>query len=184
MDIIKDPATRQIRFVSNGVVVQTLQELVTSTLNEKRNGITLTDFTGRQIQLYTKNIENLQKLPSPPIKFPPGTTEDLWDLLFDPTTSPFFTELHIKFSAGGGGGGLKTKSGLVAGGSFAGFPLSAAVVFAAPFASNQYAVNVTGESLRLWSISGKSAAGFTIESNSIFPITGNVFWECIFEGES
>ena len=72
----------------------------------------------------------------------------------------------------------------MAGGSFAGFPLSAAVVFATPFASNQYAVNVTGENLRLWSVSSKSAAGFTIQANSIVPITGNVFWECIFEGES
>jgi len=182
MDIVKNPATRTVTFSKNGVIIQTLNESVTATLNDKRNGVILRDTTGREIQVYTTSIENTQILPSPPLKFQPGTTVDLWDRLFDPSVG-FFDELHIKFSSGGGGG-LKTKSGLVAGGSFAGFPLSAAVVFAAPFASNQYAVNVTGENLRLWSISGKSAAGFTIQSNSIVPIAGNVFWECIFQGES
>ncbi|MHC4316820.1 MAG: hypothetical protein ACYSW3_30635, partial [Planctomycetota bacterium] len=43
-------------------------------------------------------------MPAAPIKFQPGTTVDLWDLLFDPSTTPFFTELHIKFGSGGGGG--------------------------------------------------------------------------------
>ena len=102
MDIVKDPATRLITFSKNGAIVQTLQENVTANLNRKRNGIILEDVTGRKIEIFTKDIQNTQKLPAPPIKFPPGTTVDLWDLLFDPTTVPFFTELHIKFATTAG----------------------------------------------------------------------------------
>lgn len=102
MDIVKDPTTRLITFSKNGAIVQTLQENVTANLNRKRNGIILEDVTGRKIEIFTKDIQNTQKLPAPPIKFPPGTTVDLWDLLFDPTTVPFFTELHIKFATSAG----------------------------------------------------------------------------------
>ncbi|MCK5640833.1 MAG: hypothetical protein KAJ19_08550, partial [Gammaproteobacteria bacterium] len=116
MDIVKDPATRLITFSENGAIVQTLQEAVTANLNRKRNGIILEDITGRKIEIFTKNIQNTQKLPAPPVKFPPGTTVQLWDLLFDPATTPFFTELHIKFS--GAASALPTKSGIVAAGSF------------------------------------------------------------------
>jgi len=35
------------------------------------------------------------------IKFQPGTTVDLWDLLIDPAGSPFFVDLRLKFAAGG-----------------------------------------------------------------------------------
>lgn len=103
MDIIKDAAGTQIQFIKNGAVVQTLQPAVTANLSNRRNGILLEDVTGRKIQIFTTQIDTTQKLPAPPIKFQPGTTEDLWDLLFDPSTTPFFTELHIKFGGGGGG---------------------------------------------------------------------------------
>jgi hypothetical protein len=103
MDIIKDPTTRTIAFTQNGATVQTLQESVTANLNRNRNGIVLEDITGRKIEIYTKQIDETQLLPNPPIKFQPGTTVDLWDLLFDPSATPFFDELHIKFGSGGGG---------------------------------------------------------------------------------
>lgn len=102
MDIIKQ-LDKTVRFYENGRVVQTLQPNVTANLNRTRNGIILEDVTGRSIEIYTSQIDETQKLPAPPIKFQPGTTVDLWDLLFDPSTTPFFTELHIKFGGGGGG---------------------------------------------------------------------------------
>jgi hypothetical protein len=106
MDIIKQ-LTREVRFYENGKVIQTLQPEVTANLNRTRNGIILEDVTGRSIQIFTSQIDITQKLPAIGIKFQPGTTEDLWDLLFDPSSTPFFTELHIKF---GGGGEVNTAS--------------------------------------------------------------------------
>lgn len=103
MDIIKQ-LTKEVQFVKNGKVVQTLQPNVTANLNRTRNGIIFEDVTGRSIEIFTTQIDETQKLPAAPIKFQPGNTVDLWDLLFDPATVPFFTELHIKFGGSGGGG--------------------------------------------------------------------------------
>lgn len=102
MDIVKN-LDNTVTFSKNGAIVQTLQNEVTANLNRKRNGVIIEDITGRKIEIFTKDIQNTQKLPAPSAKFPPGTTGQLWDLLFDPSTTPFFTELHIKFSGGGGG---------------------------------------------------------------------------------
>lgn len=104
MDIIKQ-LSKEVRFYQNGRVIQTLQENVTANLNRTRNGIILEDVTGRSIEIFTSQIDETQKLPAPGVKFLAGTTEDLWDLLFDPNSAPFFNELHIKFASGGGGGG-------------------------------------------------------------------------------
>lgn len=100
MDIIKQ-LDRTVRFYENGRVVQTLQPDVTANLNRTRNGIILEDVTGRSIEVFTSQIDSTQLLPAIGIKFQPGTTVDLWDLLFDPAGAPFFTELHIKFTSGG-----------------------------------------------------------------------------------
>lgn len=180
MDIIKQ-LTREVRFYENGRVVQTLLPDVTANLNRTRNGIILEDVTGRSIEIFTSQIDETQKLPAAPIKFQPGTTVDLWDLLFDPTSTPFFTELHMKFS---GAFSLSTKSGIVASGSFVGPGIrTAAVVFAAAFSDNLYSVTVTGEDSRSWQISGKSSAGFTISANSGVALSGNTFWQAIKTGE-
>ena len=182
MDIIKQ-LDKTVRFYQNGRVIQTLLPNVTANLNRTRNGIILEDVTGRSIEIYTSQIDETQKLPAPSIKFQPGNTVDLWDLLFDPSTTPFFTELHIKF--GGGGGGLPTKSGIVAAGSFVGPGIrTAPVLFAAAFSDNLYSVVVTGEDRRIWSISGKSSAGFTISANSAAALGGNTFWQAIKQGET
>jgi hypothetical protein len=68
----------------------------------------------------------------------------------------------------------KASSGSIA--SFVGSPYSASVTFASAYTNNLYAVNITGEDLRSWSISGKSASGFTINTNSSVPLSNPVYW--------
>jgi hypothetical protein len=82
--------------------------------------------------------------------------------------------------------GLKTKSGIVAFGSFAPTPIlqKTAIVFATAFADNLYAVTITGEDSRSWQIEAKTSAGFTINSNSEVALLGNTFWIAIKQGES
>jgi len=69
---------------------------------------------------------------------------------------------------------LKAGSGSVA--SFGGSSLSASITFATAFANNNYAVTVTGEDVRSWTIQSKTAAGFIIDSNSTVALTGPVYW--------
>jgi len=87
-------------------------------------------------------------------------------------------QLFVTASSAIGGGGstptLKAGSGSVV--SFAGSPLSASIIFGAAFSNNSYAITVTGEDARSWSISGKTANGFTINSNSTVALTGPVYW--------
>jgi hypothetical protein len=99
MDIVKQ-LNGSVKFIRSGVVVQTLLENVTARLNEKRNGLFIVDTRGLNIEIFTSQIENTQLLPAAQIKFQPGTTVDLWDLLIDPTASPFFVDLRLKFAAG------------------------------------------------------------------------------------
>ena len=79
---------------------------------------------------------------------------------------------------------LPTKAGIVASGSFSGTPKKAAVAFSASFADNNYAVTVTGEDSRSWTIESKSASGFTINANTGTALTGNTFWTAIKNGET
>jgi hypothetical protein len=69
---------------------------------------------------------------------------------------------------------LKASSASVA--SFVGSPYSTSITFATAYPNNLYAVSVIGEDSRAWSISGKSPSGFTIDSNSSFPLTNPVYW--------
>lgn len=75
------------------------------------------------------------------------------------------------------------KAGTIAATSFtsspAGSPSSSAVTFNPAFASNNYAVTVTGDDARIWDIESKTAAGFTVSSNSIQALTGNTYWIAI-----
>lgn len=102
MDIIKDPTTKKITFVENGLTIQILDEQVTANLSRDRSGIIIEDRFSRRIDIVTNQIDNYQVLPGVPIKFT-GKTIDLWNLLFDPSSSPLFEEQHIKFGGGGGG---------------------------------------------------------------------------------
>jgi hypothetical protein len=102
MDIIKDPATRTIKFVENGTTIQVLDEECTANFSRERAGIIIEDRFSRRVEIVTNQIDETQILPAVAIKFV-GKTVDLWDLLFDPTSTPFFIENHIKFGGGGGG---------------------------------------------------------------------------------
>ena len=90
---------------------------------------------------------------------------------------------YVEISAAGTAS-LPTKSGVVAGASFAGAPQTFSVVFSAAFADNDYSVTVTAEDTRTWSVENKSSAGFDINANSGAAISGNVFWQAIKTGEA
>lgn len=77
----------------------------------------------------------------------------------------------------------KIKAGIVTGGSFAGNPKIFAVVFSTSFDDNNYAIDIVGEDSRAWSIQTKTAAGFTINSQSNTALAGNVFWSVEETGE-
>lgn len=80
---------------------------------------------------------------------------------------------------------LKQKNGSVTGTTFAGNPKKATVTFATPFADNNYAVTITGEISRSWSIESKTASGFKINANANAAFTSsNVFWMAGQIGES
>jgi hypothetical protein len=69
---------------------------------------------------------------------------------------------------------LKALSGSVA--SFGGTPKSSSITFTSPFPNNLYAVTVTGEDARIWTIQSKTSGSFTINSNSSVALTGPIYW--------
>lgn len=75
------------------------------------------------------------------------------------------------------------KSGIVAGGSFAGNPKTASIVFTTPFPNNNYSVVVTGEPSRTWTIQNKVSGSFQINANNNTAFATNVFWQAISTGE-
>jgi hypothetical protein len=70
--------------------------------------------------------------------------------------------------------GVKAGSGSAA--SFTGNPSSSTVTFTTAFSNNLYAVSVVGEDERSWTIQSKVSGSFVINSNSIVPLTGPVYW--------
>ena len=79
--------------------------------------------------------------------------------------------------------GIKYKSGNVAAGSFAGNPKKYTVTFTTPFASTNYAINITGADSRSWSWESKTVSGFIINSNANTALTGEVSWQAQLNGE-
>jgi len=79
---------------------------------------------------------------------------------------------------------LVTKSGIALGTNFAGNPKIITITFNTTFPDNNYAVTVTGEVSRSWSIQSKSASSFTINANANQAFTGNVFWIAVKTGET
>lgn len=69
---------------------------------------------------------------------------------------------------------LKAGSGSIA--SFGGSPYTSSIAFTTAYANNLYAVTVTGEDARTWTIESKTSAGFTINTNSSVALTGPVYW--------
>ena len=68
------------------------------------------------------------------------------------------------------------KAGSSLSSSFSGSPLSSSITFGSVFNNDNYAITVTGVDIRIWTISGKSSNGFTINSNSDVGLTGPVYW--------
>jgi len=79
---------------------------------------------------------------------------------------------------------IKTKSGIVAFSAFTGTELAYNVIFITVFSDALYSPSVIGEDLRPWSISNRTASGFTINSNSTTSLTGNTYWTTIKNGEN
>jgi len=74
-------------------------------------------------------------------------------------------------------GYLLQKQGSVTGSTFAGNPKTASVTFTTPFPNNNYAVVITGEINRTWTVQSKTASGFTISANANPAFnSSNVFW--------
>jgi hypothetical protein len=92
--------------------------------------------------------------------------------------------LTASFALNGGGGGLTTKSGNVANTTFAGNPKKATVTFSTPFPNNNYAITITGEDSRTWTIESKAAGSFVINANSNSNLSGTTYWICVAYGES
>ncbi len=79
-------------------------------------------------------------------------------------------------------GGI-TKNNAISNTSFGGTPLSASVTFATAFPNTSYSIAVTGEDARAWSIQSKTAAGFTVNSNSSVALIGDTYWQATSYGE-
>lgn len=73
-------------------------------------------------------------------------------------------------------GGSSVKSDSVSNSSFSGTPRTAAVTFGTAFSDTNYAITITGEDARSWTIQSKTASGFTINSNSSVALTGTTYW--------
>lgn len=73
-------------------------------------------------------------------------------------------------------GGANIKADIVSGTSFGGTPKTASVVFPSAYEDNFYAVSISAESARAWTIESKTLSGFTINSNASDTISGNVYW--------
>lgn len=69
-----------------------------------------------------------------------------------------------------------SKAGSASAASFGGSPRTSSVTFATAYPNNNYSVTVTGTDARTWTIQSKTAAGFTINSNSSTALTGATFW--------
>ena len=84
----------------------------------------------------------------------------------------------------GGGSGLRTKAGSIANTSFTGNPDKATVTFSTAFADANYAIIVTGEDARSWTIESKAAGSFIINSNSNVALLGTTYWIATAYGET
>jgi hypothetical protein len=108
------------------------------------------------------------------------------------TGSLFGTASYALFAANGGGttintgsfvttssfnsftSSIKAQSGSTV--SFAGSPYSASITFGTAYPNNSYAITVTGEDARIFTISSKTSSSFTINSNSSTALSGPVYW--------
>jgi len=69
-----------------------------------------------------------------------------------------------------------SQVGGISGSVFSGSPLSYQVVLPTAYPNEMYAVIVTGDDSRMWSITSKTPSTFIISSNSNVPFYGYVYW--------
>lgn len=81
-------------------------------------------------------------------------------------------------------GGLRTKSNAIANTSFTGNPKKATVTFTTAFPNTSYAVTITGEDARSWTIESKLAGSFVINANSNTNLAGTTYWIATAYGET
>jgi hypothetical protein len=85
---------------------------------------------------------------------------------------------------GGGGSGLATKAGAVINSSFTGNPKKATVTFSTAFPNTNYAITITGEDARSWTIESKAVGSFVIDTNSNTNLGGTTYWIATAYGET
>ena len=83
-----------------------------------------------------------------------------------------------------GGSGLETKAGSVVNTSFGGSPQTASIIFSSAFSNTNYAIVVTGEDPRSWTIESIESGSFKINSNSSIELVGNTYWIATAYGET
>jgi hypothetical protein len=98
--------------------------------------------------------------------------------------SLFFYELwNLKNTLGSGATtNVKVKSGVINSNSFSGNPKTYDVIFTSSF-SGDYSISVIGEDVRVWSYENKTLSGFRINSNADQPLSGDIYWQAILNGE-
>lgn len=92
--------------------------------------------------------------------------------------------ITASYAMNAGSSGLQSKAGSVDNTSFIGTPRKATVTFSTPFSNNNYAISVTGEDARSWTIESKVSGSFIINTNSNTTLTGTTFWIATAFGES
>ncbi len=80
----------------------------------------------------------------------------------------------------------RTKAGTVPGGSFTTISGKKIfdVLFTAPFIDDSYSISLVASDQRIWHYESKSNTGFRINSQSNAPLSGEISWQAIANGES
>ena len=86
--------------------------------------------------------------------------------------------------AGSSGTALGMRNGVASSASFGGAPYTASITFGTPYPNTDYAVVLSGEDVRVWSIQNKTPSGFEINTNSNVPLLYDVDWITVVYGES
>mgnify|MGYP003649634921 CR=1 FL=1 len=82
------------------------------------------------------------------------------------------------------GGWLRNKAGSILNTAFVGNPRKAAVNFTSAFPNTNYAITITGEDARTWTVEGKVVGGFTASANSNTTLAGTTYWIATAYGEA
>ena len=173
MQIVKTQSGK-IQIVERGKICQSLQCIISYRV-VGNNRIDLTDSSKEVASLFADEVESYQILPAAAVNFS-GNAQDLAEIIDN--------DLACNPSGSSGPESPFIKNGIIQTGDFSGNPQKAVVTFAAPFVDALYSVTVTGSSARVFTIENRTAAGFTINSNSITALTGVTYWQAIKEGEN